>query len=70
MRQERESRPGVGTEAAEISTATKINTDSTPDVAVIRCRCCRRVLTADESVRLELGPVCRRLFADLGEVAA
>lgn len=70
MRPERESRLAEDNhQTAEISTATKINFESTPEVGQIRCRCCRRVLTAERSVRLELGPVCRRQGASLAEVA-
>lgn len=32
-----------------------------PDADVVRCRRCRHPLTAATSVRLELGPTCRRL---------
>ena len=42
--------------------------DSTADV-VVRCIRCRHALHAEESVRAELGPVCRRIVADLAEVA-
>lgn len=31
---------------------------------VVRCACCRRELRAEESVRRELGPVCRRRVAE------
>lgn len=39
--------------------------DTTPRA---RCRRCHHPLTAPMSVRLELGPTCRRI--ELGEVAA
>lgn len=56
-----EQRPGVRTEAlSENRLAT-----CSDDTAGVACRCvsCRRVLTADESVRLGLGPICRSRFA-------
>lgn len=63
-------RPATDGTPSKMSIATDSTQNSTPNAGAIRCRCCRRVLTADVSVRLELGPVCRRLFGDLGEVAA
>lgn len=43
--------------------------NSTPNSDATRCRCCGRVLTAESSVRVELGPVCRLLTADVPAVA-
>lgn len=51
-------RPGGETEALEESLAgdsSIVGLTSEP----IRCTRCHRVLTADTSVRLERGPVCR-----------
>jgi len=42
----------------------------TPLDGQIRCTRCGHLLHADESVRLAIGPVCRRLVSDLAEVAA
>ena len=52
-------RPGCGTEALEVSLAGDIS-----NVALatgnVRCTRCGHTLTAEKSVELEIGPVCRR----------
>lgn len=61
-------RPAVNGTPSKMSIATDV-TIVTPLDGQIRCTRCGHPLHADESVRLELGPVCRRLVADLAEVA-
>lgn len=70
MLPERESRPAAN-RAAYIS-ATDIDLDTViinprADESAEPCRCdkCRRPLRAALSVRLGVGPVCRRLLAEV-----
>ena len=70
MSPERRSQAAANDLAPETSTSTtKFVIDSTAGVGEIRCRCCRRALTAEASIRYELGPVCRRLVAPVVGVA-
>lgn len=48
---------------------TDSNFNSTQIDGQIRCTRCGAILSADESIRRELGPVCRRQVTDLGAVA-
>ncbi|WP_425465182.1 DUF6011 domain-containing protein [Nocardioides humi] len=71
MRQERRSGPATHGPAPENSTTTtKFITECTPTDDVVRCTRCGHVVWTEESVRRELGPVCRRLVAELAGVAA
>jgi hypothetical protein len=56
-RNSRPTRARVG--AASVSTAIKNNTIVPTNDRVVRCSRCGAALTAECSVRLELGPVCR-----------
>lgn len=60
-------RPALGT-PSQMLIATNVSIVGPID-GQIRCTRCGAALSADESIRLELGPVCRRLAADLGAVA-
>lgn len=61
MLPEKDQRPGAEPEALEVSLARDIAIVT--EAADSRCRCirCRRVLTADRSVRLGIGPRCWEL---------
>lgn len=53
---------------SQMSIATDKSMVATDASTVVHCARCGHVLTAERSVELELGPVCRRVFAS--EVAA
>lgn len=69
MSNERRSGPATHGPAPKLSIATDV-TMVRPLDGQVRCTRCGRLLHADDSVRLELGPVCRRLVGELAEVAA
>ncbi len=62
-------RPAANGTPSKMSIATDV-TIVRPLDGQVRCTRCGHLLVADESVRLEIGPVCRRLIADLAGVAA
>lgn len=61
MLPEKDQRPGGESEALGSSLAGDVPTVQTEDDSACRCVRCRRVLTADRSVRLGIGRRCWEL---------